>query len=575
MRGRMIPFGRTRKAAYILVCALSCMALLGAITAVVAGTEQQAMIAGFPPEEALRLGERMYRDGILPSGEPLKAIVKGDIPMEGREFTCANCHQRSGFGSLEGTIRTAPINGTQLYSPLSRFKGIPRGRRSAALPETELFRPAYTDETLARAMRTGQDPAGRQMSDTMPVYFLSDRDMAILVFYLKNLSTGNEPGVTDSILRFATVITEEVPKADREAMLAPLQFYIRNWRISRSMERSTRTSAYIQEGSFGDLRTLSLSAWELKGPAETWQGQLEEYYRREPVFALLGGITTLSWEPIQKFCDDHKVPAIFPITDHPVLSANGGYTFYLSKGLAQEGESAARYLHSREDLHKDLSVVQVFRKDRSGQALARAFQETWTGLGHAVPEHLALERDAALNESFWNKLRDRHGIVLLWLNADDFPDLASLAKTGIMPAMVFASSSLLGSRMYSLPEKERASVYFTYPYSLPRESKVLRTNIEAALRKNGIPITNFEIELKMYSLFSVLSGPLSRMRTSVYRDYFVEMLEATPDMSMTPVVFPRLSFGTGQRYASKGCYIVQLTGGQQPELVKKSNWIIH
>jgi hypothetical protein len=566
---------RKARGVALLAGALSAMLLLVVITAVFAQTAQQAMVAGFPPEEALRLGERMYRDGILPSGEPLKAIVKGDIPVEGREFTCANCHQRSGFGSLEGTIRTAPINGTQLYSPLSRFKGIPRGRRSAALPETELFRPAYTDETLARAMRTGQDPAGRQMSDTMPVYFLSDRDMAILVFYLKNLSTGTEPGVTDTSLRFATVITDEVPKADREAMLAPLQFYIRNWRISRSMERSSRASAYVQEGSSGDLRTLSLSVWELKGPAETWRGQLEEYYRREPVFALLGGITTLSWEPIQQFCDDHKVPAVFPITDHPVLSANGGYTFYLSRGLAQEGESAARYLHTREDFPKEISVVQVFRNDLAGLVLSKAFQETWTGLGHAMPENRALERDVALTESFWKKLRDKNRVVLLWLNADDFPDLGNLAKARSMPDMVIASASLLGSRMNSLPEKERGAVYFTYPYSLPQESKIFRTNIEAGLRKNAVPITNLEIEFKMYSLFSILSGPLSRMRTFVYRDYFIEMIEATPDMTMTPVVFPRLSFGTGQRYASKGCYIVQLTGGRQPELVKKSNWIMH
>jgi hypothetical protein len=143
-----------------------------------------------------------------------------------------------------------------------------------------------------------------------------------------------------------------------------------------------------------------------------------------------------------------------------------------------------------------------------------------------------------------------------------------------MPDMVIASASLLGSRMNSLPEKERGAVYFTYPYSLPQESKVFRTNIEASLRKKAIPITNLEIEFKMYSLFSILSGPLSRMRTFVYRYYFIEMIEATPDMSMTPVVFPRLSFGTGQRYASKGCYIVQLAGSK-PELVRKSDWIMH
>ena len=37
----------------------------------------------------------------------------------------------------------------------------------------------------------------------------------------------------------------------------------------------------------------------------------------------------------------------------------------------------------------------------------------------------------------------------------------------------------------------------------------------------------------------------------------------------------RISFGTGQRFASRGCFIVQLSHGDVPELVKKSGWIVH
>jgi hypothetical protein len=556
---------------------LAAALLVGAFPGpVMAEASQQKMVARVSREEALRLGERMYRDGILPSGEPLKAMVRGDIPMEGNQFTCANCHQRSGFGSLEGTVRTPPINSAQLYAPLSKFKGVPLSRRSAAIPDTELFRPAYTDETLVRAMRTGQDPAGRQMSSTMPIYSLNDRDMEILVFYLKNLSTGSEAGVTDTALRFATVITDEVSKADREAMLAPLQYYIKNWRISRQMDQSARAGAYVQEGEARELRRLSLTVWDLKGPAETWRAQLEEYYRREPVFALLGGITTAEWAPVHKFCEDHKVPAIFPITEYPVISGAGGLTFYLSKGLYQEGEAAARFLHRREDLPKEISIVQVFRNDRAGLVLSKAFEETWTGLGHAAPENRVLAKEETPTASFWKKLGDKNKlrVLLLWLDAGAFPELDNLARSRSMPDMVLASSSLLGSRLYSLPEKQRQFVYLTYPYSLPQESRVYKANIETALKRNNIPITNPDITFKMYSLFSILTGPLSRMRTYVYRDYFVELLEATSDMSMTPVTYPRISFGTGQRYASKGCYIVQLTDGPQPELVKRSEWII-
>ena len=59
-------------------------------------------------EETLRLGERMYREGILPSGESLQATVRGDVTIPGNAFSCQNCHLRSGIGSIEGQIVTPP-----------------------------------------------------------------------------------------------------------------------------------------------------------------------------------------------------------------------------------------------------------------------------------------------------------------------------------------------------------------------------------------------------------------------------------------------------------------------------------
>jgi hypothetical protein len=42
-----------------------------------------------------------------------------------------------------------------------------------------------------------------------------------------------------------------------------------------------------------------------------------------------------------------------------------------------------------------------------------------------------------------------------------------------------------------------------------------------------------------------------------------------------PLPVPRLSFGPGQRYASEDCYIVQLSSGEKPEIITKSNRVIH
>jgi hypothetical protein len=440
----------------------------------------------------------------------------------------------------------------------------------------ELYRPAYTDETLARVIETGIDPAGRQQNPVMPIYFLNEQDHEIMVYYLKSLSTGPQPGVTETTLHFATVISEDVPGEEREAMLGSLQNYIKNFRLPTSIERGMRSSLYKREGTMKGLRTFTLTVWELKGPPETWREQLEEYYRKEPVFALLGGITTREWAPIHRFCEDHLIPAIFPITDFPVISETDWYTLYLSKGLYQEGEAAARYLHGREDLSKTPSIVQVIRDEPAGHALSKAFRDAWVGLEHKAPDTVVLKRDEPIPSSFWKKLygKNKRAVVLLWLNADDFPDLKLLAK-GSRPAMVFASAGLLGRHIYTLAESERGYVYLTYPHSLPLESKGQRTRAGTPPQNDKVPMTKRDTTLKMYTLTQTISDPLAKMRSFVSRDYFLELIESAPDITALPAFYPRLSFGTGQRYASKGCYIVQLTEGPQPGLVKRSEWVIH
>lgn len=522
----------------------------------------------------------MYRQGILPSGKPMQAYVKGDIPVDSATFSCVSCHLRGGLGSFEGGVTTPPTTGNKLFQPY--YSGTIL-TTSAKLQRNHYVinparRPSYTRETLADALRGGMNPAGRELSDVMPRYELQDDDMAILICYLSSLSSNFSPGVDNTTLRLATIITEDVTSENRKALLESLENFVaaRNGQAKVYAARSK----YMGGGGFPEemnlaYRKLSLARWELRGRPETWRDQLEELNRKEPVFAFIGGMTTGEWQPIHDFCEAHRIPCLFPLTDFPVISPTDWYTMYFSKGLYQEGEATARFLGRAEDFSPESGVIQIVGNSLEGRTLSAGFTETWRELGKKPPVTVMLPDNEPLGQDFLLQVVARHkpGAMLLWAGPEILPALKSMSKEAHAPKFVFVSSGYLKKEIWSLPEEAQRTTYITYPYRLPQETAPDPGNSSTPV-KNGSGRDNEQrIPTRVRALTEVLQLGFMHMNRNFYRDNFLDVISMIPDQ--TPADYERLSFGPGQRYASKGCNIVQLTGGKNPVLVKKSDWVIH
>jgi hypothetical protein len=549
-----------------------CIIALFFTSRAVLADEKQPGTAGLSREEALRLGERIYREGILPSGKPVEAVVKRDITVEGSMFSCQSCHMRAGLGSLEGGIYSPPTNGLNLFKPL---KFVYKGFVQDQVPPR---RPAYIDASLAEVLRYGDDPSGRILNDVMPRYDLNDDDMAILISYLKTLSSQFSPGVTDTTISFATVISEDVSARDRDDMLAPLEKYVDSknkladyfetfagWKSRRMAE-----GMFVNSKEFVNKR-LSLSRWVLKGPPETWRGQLEEYYLKEPVFALIGGITTGEWGPVHKFCEENRIPSIFPYTDFPVISDRDWYTLYLSKGFYQEGEGAARFLNSMRQLAEHHKIIQIVRNSREGRSLADGFRKTWVDLGHEEPMTLMLKEGEKFNSSLLSSLVEKKipSIVLIWDGDGAIPIMDAITATGEGPRMIFLSYGYVGKSVMSIKETARDFTFITHPYRISGEP--VKNN--PAFMIKVMPKDATKISNQTFSIIEILNMAFMRMKGNYYRDNFLDVIDCIMDLEVP--YYERISFGPGQRYAAKGCYIVQLSHGADPKLVKKSDWVIH
>lgn len=549
------------------------------------------MIGGYPPDEALRLGERLYREGILPSGKPSKALVMGDIPVDGQMFTCDDCHQRSGLGSEEGTVITYPTNGRSLALPRTRtgaYKSSPaRVNDPGGRPEIPEYykkipavRPPYTDQTLAKVIRAGIDSAGNKVDPVMPRYPLGADGMEILIYYLKNLSLDLSPGVDDTTIQFATVIGGDVPERERTSMLSVLQAYfdIHNSQM-RYQDRRAQAGPFFESEMNLAYKKIQLHVWELQGPEETWKAQLDTYYQKNPVFALLGGLSTGNWEVIHSFSEEHKIPCIFPLTDLPVLSASDWQTLYFSKGYYQEGENAAKYLHNTLGKKADFSVIQVYdRKDKSGAALAKGFTTAWRKAGGSTVQELLLNDINTLSEQALHDLFSgpRQVVLLLWLG--DSRSVAYQRLSEYIPGthLTFTSTTLLHNDLSTVPDEIREKMLFTYPYSTEEDDKRTRLVVRQWLKARKIPALDFNIQARTYFLGWMLEGAIMGLRSEYYRDYFLEQFDMMPDQDYAIAVYPRLSFGPGQRYAVKqGCYIVKIGKGRNAEMTPVSEWMMY
>ena len=81
-------------------------------------------------------GLRVYRNGRLTSGTPLRGVLEDDVVVRGEAASCARCHRPSGFGSNEGETLVPPVTGPALFRPRQpRRADIVRGLYQDILPE--------------------------------------------------------------------------------------------------------------------------------------------------------------------------------------------------------------------------------------------------------------------------------------------------------------------------------------------------------------------------------------------------------------------------------------------------------
>jgi hypothetical protein len=161
--------------------------------------------------------------------------------------------------------------------------------------------------------------------------------------------------------------------------------------------------------------------------------------------------------------------------------------------------------------------------------------------------------------------------VILWLRADDLaalppapPDLAAVYVSGLMGQLERAP----------LPASWRSRAWLTYPFDLPEQRKVRMDFPLGWFRVRGVRVVAERVQADTYLACVILSETLGHMLDSFVRDYLVERLEMLLSHRLVNGYYPRLGLAPGQRFASKGGYLVRFAGPEGSRVAADGAWIV-
>jgi len=505
-------------------------------------------------EEALEFGRRIYEDGILSSGEPLTAVVSGDVEITGDFLVCAECHRRSGLGASEGDFIAPPVVGSLLYIDLQ----LPVSRP----PEPPVQRPAYDYDSLAVSIRDGLSTTGEEFSMLMPRYPLSEAEMGYLIAYLDSLSIGPDPGVTETDIHFATIITDDVEPAARKALLDVMQIFIEQKNTETRYETKRATSGpWHKDWVFKPYRKWVMHTWELSGPPSGWQDQLEALLEEQPVFAVLNGLTNGSWQPVHQFCEANELPCLFPTTNLPVVDREDFYNVYLSKGITMEAEAMAQNLS--DDGVAPESVIQIYKSGDPRSETAAA------ALGAALGEAIS---SVELNDFEPATANDQ--VLVAWLGLDDVNALADAIRRSDASRVYYSGSMLDGDEL-SLDVALKDNAWLVYSTERPDKTARLLMRSTGWFKVKRIYAEEYEaIQANAYFTLKMTGGALNAIRIFFNREFFIESIEHMIDNATYTSVYPRMSLAPEQRFVSKGSTIARFDENDPQKLIAVAEWLI-
>ncbi|WP_223783225.1 ABC transporter substrate-binding protein [Myxococcus faecalis] len=488
------------------------------------------------PEHARR-GRMLFQRGQSVRGMPLVGLLAPErVELGGEVAACARCHGPAGRGSAEGGVEVPDI------TPGALFHSRPR-----AVGELEdRSRPAYTRDTLLRAITEGRSASGRTLSVAMPRYELDDLSRRELLAYLGELGERPDPGVSPTTLTVgaALPLTGSLGPAGREAA---------------AVLRAVFDDVNARGGVF--RRRLELVVEDDAAQVPSLQADATERLLERGVLALVGSLRRGPRASDARLTRE-GAPLVLPLVLRGGTSDVDSPVFFLYPDEPSLARLAVQWLaNSQEPRLRRASLVVAHSGDDVGAEWTRAVKDEMTR--RALPSITEL----VLPRGLPGEWPARPPVAVLYAGApEDLAPLLRWLEARAPSVLVLAPARLARPEVVGATSLQ---LRFLSPVGLGERAPRLEAFSEFMAR-HGLEQGHAAFQLGAYAAARVLVEALTRTGAEVTRASLMLQLESLRDFDTG--VSPPLTFGVNRRVGVQGGQLAALESGTG-RLVPASEWL--
>lgn len=480
-------------------------------------------------------GKRIYLHGESPGGGGINAQI-GDTTLPGSAVACASCHGEDGLGRPEGGV----VPSITTWSYLTK--------RYGHVHEDGRRHPAYTEETLARAIAGGVDPAGNALDPSMPLYSMSRADMESLLAYLRRLEHDRDPGIGPRSIRVGTVL----PGGERLGG------------IGRAIRQVLSAQfARLNEAGGVNGRRLDLVTSEHDGSRQSCIAAARRLIEEERVFVLVSGFCPSAEGALAALAEREKVPLLGPLT--PFTRQAGElpdrYVFYVLPGVREQARALVD--HGADELAPNSPAAIVHASREPLAEAARAALEQARARGWTSVDAISYP-GGAVDAELVSDLKQRGVEVVVFLGNDvGLSSFARAADALAWAPRVLLSISLAARAAADAPPPLRDRILLAYSTLPSDERPVAREHVVRASAGPGD--THRAARVSAYTAAALLVEGLRRSGRHLSRERLVDKVEALH--AFVPGLVPPLTYNANRRVGALGAYVVALDrdgGGFRP-----------